>query len=67
MQLTSTGGSIVADDAAVIFGTNPVVIADGDVDLQIEGDLGSLNISLEAISMLRLYLSTTSPAASLLH
>ena len=44
MQLTSTGGSIVADDAAVIFGTNPVVIAAGDVDLQIEGDVGSLNI-----------------------
>ena len=44
MALTSTGGSILAEDSAVIFGTNPVVIADGDVDLQIEGDIGALNI-----------------------
>ena len=42
ISMISTGGSVVANEGAVVFGVSPSVIADQDVDLLIEGDKGAL-------------------------
>ena len=44
INLFSTGGSVLANEGAVVFGVSPAVIADMDVDLLIEGDKGRLDV-----------------------
>ncbi len=43
VTLTSTAGSILADDAVAIYAATPTLFASGNIDVQIEGNRGVLN------------------------